>query len=202
MLAALTMIRDSESITDISDGALMQRLAEGDLSAMQPLYTRHGDRIGSILLRIQPQMSVAEAEELNQEVFLTLAETAHRYTEQGKLRSWITGIAVRKARAWGRTRWVRTRIMREQIRPHPAFSSTSTADQDRRMNAKQEVQLALESLSPKLREVLILHAVEGMTGDDIALALGIRTSAVWVRLHRAREQMRNTLGRNGGSHGS
>ena len=196
------MTPDSERIADISDGALMKRLAEGDLSALQPLYTRYGERTGRILLRIQPSMNVAEAEELNQEVFLTLAETAHRYTEQGKIRSWITGIAVRKARSWGRNRWLRTRLMREQLHPHPAFSATFNADQDRRMNAKQEVQIALESLSPKLREVLILHAVEGMTGDDIALALGIRTSAVWVRLHRARQQMRDTLERNGGPDGS
>lgn len=200
MQLARNMTHETASIPDISDGALMTRLAGGDLSALEPLYNRHGQRIGSLLLRVQPAMSPPEAEELCQEVFLTLAETAVRYREQGKLRSWITGIAVKKARAWGRGRWLRGRLMREQIRPHPAFSATTRADQDQRMEAKQEIQLALESLSPKLREVLVLHAIEGISGPEIGEALGISSSAVWVRLHRAREQMRAALESAGARH--
>lgn len=180
-------------VSDISDGALMTRLAGGDLSALEPLYSRHGQRVGSLLLRMQPRMSPAESEELCQEVFLTLAETASRYVEQGKLRSWITGIAVQKSRSWGRSHWIRSRLMREQIRPHPAFAATTQADQDRRLGAREEIHVALESLSPKLREVLVLHAIEGLSGPEISESLQIKTSAVWVRLHRAREQMRDAL---------
>ena len=199
MQLAYIMSPTPTPLADLSDGALMQRLAGGDLSALGPIYQIHGQRVGSLLLRVQPTMSHAEAEEVSQEVFLTLAETARRYTEQGKLRSWITGIAVRKARAWGRNRWVRTRIMREQVRPHPAFAATTAADQDRRMGAREEIQLAMAALSPKLREVLVLHAIEGLDGPEIAEVLDISTSAVWVRLHRARTQMRTAL-ESGGIH--
>ena len=57
------------------------------------------------------------------------------------------------------------------------------------------VQKALSRLSPKYRDVLILHAVEGFSGEEIAEILSIRPKTVWSRLHRARNQLQGFMNR-------
>jgi RNA polymerase sigma-70 factor (ECF subfamily) len=49
---------------------------------------------------------------------------------------------------------------------------------------------AFAALAPPDRAILALSAVEGLSGDEIALRLGIRHGAVRTRLHRARERFR------------
>jgi RNA polymerase sigma-70 factor (ECF subfamily) len=52
---------------------------------------------------------------------------------------------------------------------------------------------ALAQLPDELREVLLLQVGEGLSGAQIAEALGIQHGAVRVRLHRARERLRALL---------
>ncbi len=48
----------------------------------------------------------------------------------------------------------------------------------------------LRALRDRDREVLMLHAWEGLQGDELAAALGCSTGAAAVRLHRARSRLR------------
>jgi RNA polymerase sigma-70 factor (ECF subfamily) len=66
--------------------------------------------------------------------------------------------------------------------------------------------VALEQLPPKLRVLVVLKDVYGMSHDEIADELGISVSAAKVRLHRGRRKLRDLLhdegrpeeGHNGG----
>jgi RNA polymerase sigma-70 factor (ECF subfamily) len=53
---------------------------------------------------------------------------------------------------------------------------------------------AFAALSPGDRAALFLYSVEGMGADELAAALGIRESAVRMRLSRARERFRRAYG--------
>ncbi len=53
--------------------------------------------------------------------------------------------------------------------------------------------VALASLPPKLRSVVVLRDVYEMSHDTIAAELGISTSAAKVRLHRARLKLRSEV---------
>jgi len=180
-------------IVDISDAALMQRLAAGDVGALGPLHQRYGQRVSSLLLRVGPEISREQAEDLTQDVFLTLMETARRYREQDRLRSWIFGITVRKARGWQRRRWLRRRLRLEHRADIAGTATADLGETPERLAAREQIDLAMRSLSQGQREALVLHAVEGLTGDEIAAVLGIGASAVWVRLHRARKNLRKAL---------
>jgi RNA polymerase sigma-70 factor (ECF subfamily) len=59
-----------------------------------------------------------------------------------------------------------------------------------------DIQRALDLLPEPLRVVLVLREVQGYSHAEIAAALGIREGASKVRLHRAREQMRELLTRS------
>ncbi len=183
----------SQSV-DISDAALMKRLADGDSSALGPLHRRYARMVTSLLLRVDPARGLEQAEDLTQEVFVTLLDTADRYEDQQRLKSWLCGIAVRKSRDARRSRWRRASILARESRRAPGMAAPQDAGTDERLAARRAIDDALRSLPESQREVIVLHAMEGMSGEEIAAALGIRPNAVWVRLHRARKRLRKQLG--------
>jgi RNA polymerase sigma-70 factor (ECF subfamily) len=180
-------------LRDISDAGLMASLAAGDTAALAVLHQRYARIICSLTLRLDPQGGLQHAEDLTQEVFLTLYESAGRYRDEGKLKSWLCGITAQKTRSARRRRAVRSGLMRVNRSINPGHSSSYSAPVDERLSARSDVTEALLSLSDKQREVLVLHSIEGLSGAEIAEALNIKTSAVWVRLHRARKTMAAAL---------
>ncbi|TDC35767.1 RNA polymerase sigma factor [Kribbella albertanoniae] len=62
-----------------------------------------------------------------------------------------------------------------------------------RLMALEAAGALLEPLSPKDREVLMLHAWEGLRGKDLATALGCSVTSASVRLHRARHRAQRHL---------
>lgn len=180
-------------LRDISDVGLMASLAEGDGAALAVLHQRYAKMICSLILRLDPQGSFEQAEDLTQDVFLTLYETAGRYREEGKLKSWLCGIAAKKVRSARRRSWFRGSTLGANQSMNPGHSASYSAAADERLSARRDVAQALSSLSDSQREVLVLHSIEGFSGEEIGKALGIKTSAVWVRLHRARKTMAEAL---------
>ena len=180
-------------LRDISDRGLMTSLANGDPNALTLLHQRYAKMVCSLILRLDPQAGLEQAEDLTQEVFLTVYESAGRYQDEGKLRSWLCGIAAKKTRSARRRRGLRSSLLGTNRSMNPGHSSSYAADAVDRLSARRDVTQALLSLSVSQREVLVLHSIEGLSGEEIGRALNIKTSAVWVRLHRARKTMAAAL---------
>ncbi|MCB9743278.1 MAG: sigma-70 family RNA polymerase sigma factor [Alphaproteobacteria bacterium] len=171
-----------------SDASLVARLREGQLSAIGALHRRYGQDVTSVLLRMAPQLALEDAEDLCQEVFLTFLDTLPRYEEQGRLRSWLYGIAARKARARQRRWWGRLSL-RRQHGAAAAGVSLSHSRPEQQASARRQLAQALAELPDSQREVLVLHVIEGLPGAEVARALGISENAVRTRLHRARQTL-------------
>jgi RNA polymerase sigma-70 factor, ECF subfamily len=62
----------------------------------------------------------------------------------------------------------------------------------------EELAHAVQALPPKLRSVVVLKDVYGLSHDVIAEDLGISVAAAKVRLHRGRKRLRDTLFEEGG----
>lgn len=180
--------RDHAAETTADDAALMVRLAAGDASALGPLHQRYRRRLASFLLRSQPGLAADEVDDLVQDVFLTLWETAGRYQEQGRLLAWLFGIAVHRARSVRRRAWFRRTLLRERGARYPGLAAPRGTLEEQ-VEAASGVTRALSSLAEPFRDVLLLHSVEGLSSTEIALALGIAEKTVWTRLHRARKHM-------------
>jgi RNA polymerase sigma-70 factor (ECF subfamily) len=58
----------------------------------------------------------------------------------------------------------------------------------------RRVQAAVRSLPPPLREAVVLRYLEELPAEEVGAALGLSRAAVDVRLHRARERLKETLG--------
>ena len=54
---------------------------------------------------------------------------------------------------------------------------------------------ALLRLSPKQRVVVLMVDAEGLSGEEVAQALGLPLGTVWTRLHYGRARLRDALAR-------
>lgn len=165
-----------------TDAELMRRLAEGRVETLEEVYVRYGRMVHSVLCRHGPGLSAADVDDLGQEVMVTLLETAPNCRDASKLRSWLCGIAVRKARDLAHQRRGRWFLLERFW--HPDTVDTSS---HQRVEARNCVEKALQSLPEAQRQALLLQAVEGFTGDEIAEILGVQPKTIWTRLHRARQ---------------
>jgi len=163
----------------------MADLAGGETRALGDLYRRHGDVVFRFICRLLADEPREQAEDLCQEVFLAIAVAAKGYREQGRFRSWALGIAVRTTRAWQRRRWLAAKILRLHGSTGLAIAAPREGGQEREFACREGVEVVLSRLTADQRAVFLLRTAEGMSGEEIAAALGISVNAVWHRLKRA-----------------
>ena len=99
-----------------ADDRLMAVLAAGQMYPLAELYTRYGRAVRATIRRFAPEISAAEAEELGQDVFLAAAQSAGRFKPGHRLKPWLAGIAVNKARGWRRATWLRRKLLKRHHR--------------------------------------------------------------------------------------
>ena len=78
----------------------------------------------------------------------------------------------------------------EEVHQRPAANPEMLAAQ---ADERQRLMLALESLAPRFREVLVLRELEGCSYREIGEIIGIPIGTVMSTLSRARERLRHTL---------
>lgn len=168
---------------EISDGALVARICEGDTSALGVLYDRHAKALYTFLSRVT---STGEAEDLVQITFMRAGSLADRFDPaRGEPRAWLFGIATRVAQESRRSIVRKARaVFRSIVAPAPTQESTKT-----------DVVRALDSLSEAKRVVVVLAEVEGFSCQEVADMLEIPIGTVWTRLHHARGDLRAFLER-------
>ena len=166
--------------------------SKGHTEPLGELYLRHSPMVKDAMMRFCPEVSIAEVEEMVQDVFLILYRKATGYEERMKFKAWLYGIAVRTVSSWRRTYWVRRKILDRHDNKRVGIAAR-TSSYARDLEVRDTLTQGLEKLSSGQREVLFLHAVEGFTGEEIAGILNIRPKTVWTRLHRARQRMLKEL---------
>ncbi|WP_419815882.1 RNA polymerase sigma factor [Glacieibacterium sp.] len=181
----------------LTDGELATLALAGRDRAFAEIMQRHRGALYRIVVGNVGDPD--EALDLVQESFLSAHRALSRYDETRSMRGWLATIAVNKCRDWGRRRAVRRvfafarRIddVAEQVPIDLPGQDVTTAD--RQDLAK--VAHAVTELPEKLRETLVLRAIEGLSQAEVAAILGISDKAVETRLYRARAALSRAVGR-------
>jgi RNA polymerase sigma-70 factor (ECF subfamily) len=113
-----------------------------------------------------------------------------------KVAPWLYRIAVVSALQHRRRRGRRKKLLRNYAEQAAAASTSVEPDPLDWLLAEEQRQLvrqAIERLPPRDAEILLLKYTEDWSYRQLAEHLGVSTSAVEARLHRAREKMRRVL---------
>jgi RNA polymerase sigma factor (sigma-70 family) len=170
-----------------SDRALIRRFArQRDGEAFSILMGRYVDMVCTTCRRILgDETQTADAV---QETFFQLAKDADRIT--GSLGSWLHQVATR--RAVDVIRQNASRRRREQSYASDALCHANTWSE-----VEPAVDEALEELPENLREVLLLHFLQGRTTTQIAAAQGVSQPTISRRMNEGLELLRQTLRKRG-----
>src|SRR5690242_9554325 len=129
-----------------------------------------------------------DAAEVIAETFATLWRRFDRCPQGDELRPWLFGVA-RRVISNQRRGERRRSALSERLAAHadPATAAVEAVED------ASELARAFATLSESDRELLSLFAWEGLTREELAIALGTNRAAVRLRLHRARKRLRDAL---------
>ena len=135
-----------------------------------------------------------DARDIVQDAYLRAYRGLRRFRGDSRFRTWLFRITVNCAASHA------LRARRHRHDPlgaeDPSHHSMGRADPELRADAltlRADLEAALVGLAPKLRSVVVLRDIYGLSHDAIAAELGISQAAAKVRLHRARQQLRERL---------
>jgi len=133
----------------------------------------------------------ADSEDVVQEATLRAFRFFGRF-HGGDARAWLLQIVRNTCYTWlGKNRPAELMTeFDEEVHQLPAANPETLASQ---ADERQRLTLALESLPPRFREVLVLRELEGCSYKEIGEITGIPIGTVMSTLSRARERLRQTL---------
>jgi RNA polymerase sigma-70 factor (ECF subfamily) len=137
-----------------------------------------------------------DADDLTQEVFVVVHRKLHGLRDPDKIRSWLYSIC-RRVVAHQRRKLRVHQACRELVGRSPGRQVATPEEQTQQHQLEHQIYEALDRLSPKRREALILFALEQMEGKEIADLLQLPLGTVWTRLHAGRRDLLQQLKRVG-----
>jgi RNA polymerase sigma-70 factor (ECF subfamily) len=155
------------------------------------VYDDHVDQVARWAARLAgPWLDV---EDLVQEVFIVVYRQLHAFRGDAKLTTWLYRITEKlvldRRRTERRRRWLRGLVGLGDDRN----DGVTPGDELEQHQATQLVYRLLEGLPDNYRSLIILFELDGHSGEEVAELTGLKLATVWVRLHRAREQLRRRV---------
>ena len=132
--------------------------------------------------------SKEDAEDVYQDVFLRLAQSATEFSSQEHLKAWLLRVAVTRCHDVARLRSRRPAVPLDSMPFEPSDAGPLSPDEVRALWE------AVGELPESMRVVIHLYYQEGYSGKEIAGLLGLEPSTVRTRLQRARAQLKISLG--------
>jgi RNA polymerase sigma-70 factor (ECF subfamily) len=181
------------------DGDLLRQAQSGNEAAFGTLMRTHYERIFRLIYAIV--RNEADARDICQEVWLTVWKELPKFRGESKFTTWLHPIATRRAldHLRKRRRWFDRFLPfgtgESNTLQVPEPSTTDDAGkQAENAERRATLQAALAALPPKLRAVLALREVEGLSYEEIAQAVAIPVGTVMSRLYHARRLLARKLG--------
>jgi RNA polymerase sigma-70 factor (ECF subfamily) len=159
------------------DPVLVRAAAAGDLDAFDALVRLYQQPVWRFLCHLVRDPALAE--DLAQETFLRAYRNLQGFAHQSRFSTWLFQIARNAGIDALRRRERDSRLL--TVVPVPGTGSSPEVG--------AELEAGLASLSPKLREAVLVIEVLGYRYREAAVILGVPEGTVKSRVHAAREQL-------------
>jgi RNA polymerase sigma-70 factor (ECF subfamily) len=181
--------------------ALLERLRAGDDAAFAQLVRENGPRLLAVARRML--RSEEDARDALQDAFLQAFRAIDRFEGGARLSTWLHRIVINaclmKLRSRGRKPegsieelLPRFQADGHRVDPGPPWRSDAPDPVESR-EARELVRASIDRLPEIYRSVLLLRDIEELSTEETAQLLDVKADTVKVRLHRARQALRELL---------
>lgn len=186
----------------LGERLFLARLKARDERAFQELVGAYGDRVFSLVLRMVGDR--AEAEDIAQEVFVTVFKSIDTFRAEARLSTWLLRIAANHAK--NRIKYLSRRATDRgglDEAPEAALADLGKAPTQGHVRSPDAVleaaergsalERAVAALDEDQRLVVILRDVEELSYEEIGEVTGLPEGTIKSRLHRARAALKELL---------
>lgn len=174
-----------------TDTELIARILSGDMRALETLMRLHNRtlyRTARAILRDD-----AEAEDAVQDAYVRAYRALGTFRGESKLSTWLVRITANEA-LMRRRRNARTAMAPTDVEPDDLVSGEAGPESDaQRGEMRRLLEARIDALPDPYRVVFVLRALEELTVEETAAALGIPDATVRTRYFRARGLLREWL---------
>lgn len=197
---------DAGQERDVRDRSLVRRFKHGDERAFEELVAAYQNRIFGLIFRMIGNKQ--EAEDLAQEVFITVHRAIGTWRGEGRFYTWLYRIASNTCK--NRIKYLRGRNFHRSVPVEDApeanaqgaeggpvvslqsqVAGPEAQTEGRRLEAA--IQRELAALDPEHRLLIVLRDVQGLSYQEILRITGLQEGTLKSRLHRARVALKDRL---------
>ncbi len=199
MIALFAPMTDPLNSSSQADAQLVQRTLEGDARAFEMLVIKYQRRVERLIGRMVRDTDLVQ--DIAQETFIRAYRALGQFRGEAQFYTWLYRIAVNTAKK---------QLMEMKRDPVILSSSLKSSDDDETSSPEPElnaqvadaetpeallaskeiaiaVNAAMEALPKELAQAITLREIEGLSYEEIALALDCPIGTVRSRIFRARE---------------
>jgi RNA polymerase sigma-70 factor, ECF subfamily len=172
----------------LADSELVDRCLNGDLGAFEDLYRQHSTRLYNLAFRMVG--NAADAEDLLQDIFLTVYRKLESFRGASALSTWLYRLGMN--------------VCLDRLRSKAARQDQATDTLDERLGnapggasltgiSRIDLERAIQSLPEGSRAAFLLHDVEGFDHTEVGQILGVAEGTSKSQVHKARLRIREYL---------
>ncbi len=180
------------------DTDLVAEFRKGDVDAYAELLNRYTQKVHNLALRIT--RNAEDAEEVLQDVFVTVYRKIDKFEGKSAFSSWLYRItantAFMKLRKRKQTPAISLEDVAQPIRDNYVGDRSDLSDTNfmcSKHELREEIERAVAKLPEEYRIIFVLRDIDGLSNQEVGEILHLSVPAVKSRLHRSRLMLRRKL---------
>ena len=133
-----------------------------------------------------------ENEDIEQEIYIKAWQKSDNYQEQGKLTGWLGTIAKNFSKDYLKSsaKKLQDKTISNEIQEDIVFEEKENPESIFIQKQRQKrIDKAINSLKPKLKEVIMMYEIDGLSYEDIAKELNCPIGTIKSRLFNAKKEL-------------
>jgi RNA polymerase sigma-70 factor (ECF subfamily) len=184
-----------------AEAELIARCRKGQAEAWDELFDSHYAATTRFVFQLSPDFTREDAEEISQEVFLSVIRNINSFQGQCQVQTWIFRIAINKARDFQERQHAAKRGGRQAplslhaedaehgLKIDPPSSAPGPDGELMRAERCELVRSALQRLGEPCREIIQLRYLGDLSYEEIAKALRLNPKTVSSRLSKCLDRL-------------
>ncbi len=176
--------------------ALIERCLAGDESAWNAIVRANRRRVFNIAYKFVGRHS--EAEDLTQDVFIKIFRSLHTFDRRANFQTWLFSVSRNLCIDHYRSLRKEREVMNHDIDADTLSPSSSSMSQYGLLEQRDRVtllRLAMEGLTPMLKQAVVMRDLQELTYQDIADQLQVPEGTVKSRINRGRAELARRIAR-------